>query len=255
MTLHHINFSTQDKQQLDILKSQTKLNKPTPAIDFRNFVVNKPWGYEYLMYSNDHVEIWSLHIKPGASTSKHCHPNKKTALIVLSGAAEFSTLENSLQLEVFDCALIEPGVFHATKALSAEGIHILEVETPPAKHDLVRLNDRYGRTGQGYEGVDKMSFDDGECIRFFEPDLYECITHQYHGLRLGVVKLGSALTDQNRQYFVDHELSIILNGEIVDKFSQKLTVGDVLHNKNLETLNNLLEVENLTLMNISRYSD
>ena len=54
--------------------------------DYSNVVVKKPWGYEYLIYCNDIVAIWILHIQCGAQTSMHCHPNKKASLVVLDGA-------------------------------------------------------------------------------------------------------------------------------------------------------------------------
>ena len=50
----------------------------------------KPWGKEYLLYQNDDVAIWHLFIEPGQSTSLHCHPSKKTGLVVLDGAAKVS---------------------------------------------------------------------------------------------------------------------------------------------------------------------
>ena len=65
--------------------------------DYSNVVVEKPWGYEYLIYCNDIVAIWILFIKMGAQTSMHCHPNKKTSLVVLDGTVRCKTLE-----KVFD---------------------------------------------------------------------------------------------------------------------------------------------------------
>jgi hypothetical protein len=54
-------------------------------IDFKNVVVNKPWGYEYLVYQNDSVAVWYLYLREGAATSLHCHPKKKTGIILLKG--------------------------------------------------------------------------------------------------------------------------------------------------------------------------
>ena len=55
--------------------------------DYSKVVVKKPWGYEYLIYQNDSVAVWVLFISKGYQTSMHCHPKKKTTLIVLSGKA------------------------------------------------------------------------------------------------------------------------------------------------------------------------
>jgi len=118
---------------------------------FKNTVVNKPWGYEYQIYENNDVSIWYLNLKHNQRTSLHAHPNKKTGLIVLSGVAEISFLNHSFILTPPDKTMIRHGVFHSTKAKSKRGLEILEVETPKDKHDLVRLEDYYGREGTSYE--------------------------------------------------------------------------------------------------------
>jgi len=126
------------------------------TFDYKNIVVKKPWGYEYLLFENDFVAIWILHIKKGASTSVHCHPNKKTSLIVLSGKVLSSTLSEWFDLNTMDGLILENAVFHTSKAVS-NGVFIMEIETPPNKKDLVRLKDSYGRENKGYEGKNKMT--------------------------------------------------------------------------------------------------
>ena len=59
-----------------------------------------------------------------------------------------------------DGLTLEKEVFHSTKALSPDGIEIIEIETPPNKTDLVRLNDSYGRECHGYEGSSEMETED-----------------------------------------------------------------------------------------------
>lgn len=53
-----------------------------PIEEFQGVIVSKPWGYEYLMYQNGIVTLWYLHIEHGCGTSMHCHPRKKTGLIL-----------------------------------------------------------------------------------------------------------------------------------------------------------------------------
>lgn len=126
-------------------------------IDFKGLVVDKPWGYEYLIFENDKIAVWVLFLKHLANTSMHCHPKKKTSLLVLSGKVNTTFLNTSFSLKTMDGLIIEKGVFHSTKALSEDGAFVMEIETPPEKSDLVRLKDEYGRENQGYEGMDKMS--------------------------------------------------------------------------------------------------
>ena len=55
---------------------------------YRDKVVYKPWGYEYVVYSSSNrLAITFLKINYGHKTSLHCHPKKKTGFIILSGKA------------------------------------------------------------------------------------------------------------------------------------------------------------------------
>ena len=152
--IKRIYVSEIDRHNLS--KHKTTEGEARDKLDYRNVVVKKPWGYEYLLFENDFVAIWVLHLRKGQRTSMHCHPLKKTSLVVLSGRVQSSTLSGWFDLEVLDGLLIENGVFHTTKALSDE-VFVMEIETPPNKKDLVRLRDSYGREGKGYEGKNMMS--------------------------------------------------------------------------------------------------
>ena len=136
-------------------------------MDYKEKIIKKPWGYEYLVFENEKVALWFLHIAFNENTSMHCHPNKTTGLILLDGTAEVSFLSNSLIIESLDKVMIRKGLFHSTKAISKDGVNIFEIETPVDKHDLVRLEDNYGREAKPYEGKsaeirkgsDALSFD------------------------------------------------------------------------------------------------
>ncbi len=125
--------------------------------DYKNIIVNKPWGYEYLMFENKHVAIWILFLKQGAKTSMHCHPKKKTSLLVLEGEVKTSSLEAEYLLKTLGGVIIDKETFHSTSTDFAPGSFVMEIETPPEKGDLVRLNDEYGRENKGYEGAGNMS--------------------------------------------------------------------------------------------------
>lgn len=150
--IKHLKPSLLDQQYLAV---RSYVATPITA-DFSKLVVTKPWGYEYLLLQHPESEVWHLNIRHNQSTSMHCHPNKKTALIVLEGKAIFSSLHESTELKPLDAIVIHPGTFHSTQAIVPEGITVLELETPPMKHDLVRLEDKYGRAMSGYENIDKM---------------------------------------------------------------------------------------------------
>ena len=112
--------------------------------DYSNEITQKPWGYEYEVFSTEDVSIQVLHINSNAETSFHCHPNKDTCLIILEGEALCRITLDTKGLYPDDTLLIERGVFHKTTAL-LNPITLIEIETPNNKNDIVRFQDAYGR--------------------------------------------------------------------------------------------------------------
>ena len=155
--IHKVYPSLNDFENLSRLKVQS--SEFANNFDYRNVVVNKPWGYEYLWYQNDNVAIWFLYIKKGSSTSLHCHAKKRTSLIVLDGEIICTSLDDKYKLLKFDTIVLEPCVFHSSMSTSENGSYIMEIETPPMKGDLVRMNDSYGRENSGYENTNEYSKD------------------------------------------------------------------------------------------------
>jgi hypothetical protein len=119
----------------------------------------------------------------------HCHPNKKTSLIVVSGEVVCSTLDGWLTRRAGDGIVIDEGVFHTTRAASKDGAFVIEVETPPNKKDLVRFKDAYGRENQGYEGTTHMSKDTHsyEYINFHDISDEKTITKKLRGASISVI--------------------------------------------------------------------
>ncbi len=141
----------------NLSRLRTSIPDGIDTFDYKRIVVNKPWGYEYLVHENAQTAVWALYLKPNQATSTHCHPNKKTSLLVISGEVVCSTLEGWLTRKAGEGVIIDEGVFHSTKAASPDGALIFEIESPPNKKDLVRLKDAYGREHEGYEGETHMS--------------------------------------------------------------------------------------------------
>lgn len=158
MNSYNIKRVSRSKSDIENL-SRLRTSIPTgiDTNDYKGFIVNKPWGYEYLMYENQHVAIWILFLKHNHATSMHCHPNKKTSYIVLSGVVTCLTLEGWIERKSGEGLIIDEGVFHCTRVMTQPGAIVMEIESPPNKKDLVRLKDEYGREHQGYEGSNKMS--------------------------------------------------------------------------------------------------
>ena len=64
--VRRINISEKDRES--VLSHECPKN-PDLDKDYSGVVVNKPWGYEYLMFQNHEVAIWMLYIKKGCSMS------------------------------------------------------------------------------------------------------------------------------------------------------------------------------------------
>ena len=178
---------------------------------YKNIVVNKPWGYEYLAYENEHVGLWFLHIEKDQETSLHCHPKKDTGLIVLSGSVDVSFLSNINRLVSGRKIMIRKGLFHSTKALSNGGANIFEIETPKLKHDLVRLEDKYGRKAKPYEGKANEEAKNRECIFIKDPEKNE--NNIYLFLNCKII-IESITSKDSFMKFQDYENIIFLNGGI-----------------------------------------
>lgn len=145
-------------------EEQSRNNRDPFGTHHRDVVVTKPWGYEYLAFETAEVALWVLHLEPGGSTSMHCHPGKQTGLVLVAGAAKLEFLADSKAITAPDKQMLRRGLFHKTTATSPGGAVVFEVETPNNKHDLVRLEDRYGRESRGYEGSEMESPRTPECL-------------------------------------------------------------------------------------------
>lgn len=177
-------------------KLKSEIQAKQDPFDYSKVIVKKPWGYEYLVFENEFVAIWMLHIVRKRKTSMHSHPKKRTSLILLAGNATCSHLEGSETLNSMDGIVIERGVFHLTEASSElpidpqseNGIWVMEIESPPNKADLVRMKDEYGRSGKAYEGTQNMVFDPSSCIKFEEPEPEKILRKNFNDCKFALAR-------------------------------------------------------------------
>jgi mannose-6-phosphate isomerase-like protein (cupin superfamily) len=114
-------------------------------------VISKPWGLEFRVFADNFYDVWKLTLLPGKSTSMHCHPRKETSLLCLGGKGRITFVNVAHTISVGDVVHIPKGVFHATENIGDSTLELVEVESPRNKFDLVRIADRYGRSGKRYE--------------------------------------------------------------------------------------------------------
>lgn len=113
--------------------------------------VPKPWGHELIWAETDRYVGKILHIKAGESLSLQYHERKDETIYVLSGELIFEhgpigdAPLTRVTLKPGESFRITPHLRHRMSA--AIDCDILEASTPELD-DVVRLEDRYGRTAQ-----------------------------------------------------------------------------------------------------------
>ncbi|HXH41338.1 MAG TPA: cupin domain-containing protein [Thermoanaerobaculia bacterium] len=110
--------------------------------------VPKPWGYELIFAKTDRYVGKILHVNRGESLSLQFHEIKEETLFVVVGELRL-TIEvdgdrRELMLRAGEAFHIPPRMIHRMEAI--EDTDVAEVSTPELD-DVVRLDDRYGRTG------------------------------------------------------------------------------------------------------------
>jgi len=110
--------------------------------------VPKPWGYELIFAKTDRYVGKILHINRGESLSLQFHEIKEETLFVVAGELKL-TIEvdgdrRELPLRAGEAFHIAPRMIHRMEAI--EDTDVAEVSTPELD-DVVRLEDRYGRSG------------------------------------------------------------------------------------------------------------
>ena len=109
--------------------------------------VDKPWGHELWWARTDRYVGKILHVNRGESLSLQYHNVKDETIYLHSGKLLFEIDEgDGLQkrdMHPGERVHITPKTVHRMTAI--EDSDIFEVSTPEL-HDVVRLEDRYGRT-------------------------------------------------------------------------------------------------------------
>jgi mannose-6-phosphate isomerase len=113
--------------------------------------VDKPWGHEIWWARTERYVGKLLHVRKGESLSLQYHKVKDETILVQRGrllfesgrAADGGDLQR-LEMGPGDAFHITPGTVHRMTGI--EDCDLVEVSTPEL-HDVVRIEDRYGREG------------------------------------------------------------------------------------------------------------
>ena len=113
-------------------------------------IVPKPWGHEVIWAHTDRYVGKVLHIKAGHALSVQYHDRKDETIYLLSGEMIYRVSTKpeeplrDVRLKAGESYRNTPGHVHQMEAVT--DCDVLEASTPHLD-DVVRLSDRYGRTG------------------------------------------------------------------------------------------------------------
>ena len=109
--------------------------------------VDKPWGYELHWAKTERYVGKVLHVKAGHALSLQYHNVKDETIFLWAGRMLFEMGEGDnlvkREMKPGESVHITPKTIHRMTAI--DDCDIFEVSTPEL-HDVVRLEDRYGRT-------------------------------------------------------------------------------------------------------------
>ncbi len=109
--------------------------------------VDKPWGYELHWAKTDRYVGKLIHVDAGHALSLQYHNRKDETIYLASGRMLFDIKEGETlvqrEMSPGQAVHVTPGTVHRMTAVT--DCDIYEVSTPELD-DVVRLEDRYGRT-------------------------------------------------------------------------------------------------------------
>jgi mannose-6-phosphate isomerase len=116
--------------------------------------IDKPWGHELWWANTDAYAGKLLYVESGQKLSLQLHREKDETSYLLSGRLRLTTGTSAdnlseQEIEPGHAWRVEPGTVHSIEAI-ADAV-VLEVSTPHLD-DVVRLQDRYGRSDVDFGG-------------------------------------------------------------------------------------------------------
>lgn len=106
-------------------------------------IVEKPWGREVWYAHEDRYAGKILEVTRGHALSLQKHERKQETMYLQSGRLLFHFNGVDMEMLPGQCITVRPGDVHRMEAL--ENSVLLEVSTPELD-DVIRLEDRYGRS-------------------------------------------------------------------------------------------------------------
>ena len=109
--------------------------------------VGKPWGSYVDYYRNSRVVFKKIVVLPNEKLSYQFHLYRHEFWYVVSGHGELTLQGDKIKMGPGDYVFIEKEEEHMIECVSDEELIIYEMQIGrPSEDDIVRLEDKYGRT-------------------------------------------------------------------------------------------------------------
>jgi mannose-1-phosphate guanylyltransferase/mannose-6-phosphate isomerase len=111
--------------------------------------VHRPWGWYDSVDAGPRFQVKRIMVKPGASLSLQMHHHRAEHWIVVQGTAEVTCGDKKLMLSENQSTYIPLGEVHRLANPGKVPLEIIEVQSGSylGEDDIVRFEDRYGRSG------------------------------------------------------------------------------------------------------------
>jgi len=110
--------------------------------------VHRPWGFYESIESGERYQVKHLMVKPGASLSLQMHHHRAEHWVVVRGTARVTVGDKVVLLAENESTYIPLGTNHRLENPGKVPLSIIEVQSGSylGEDDIVRFEDRYGRT-------------------------------------------------------------------------------------------------------------
>lgn len=138
-----------DKNQVQDVKNIVNQLKSLdrPEINFHRQVF-RPWGNYDSIDMGERFQVKRITVKPGAKLSVQMHHHRAEHWVIVSGTAKVTINEDTFMLTENESTYIPIGAVHALENPGKLPLEMIEVQSGSylGEDDIVRFEDRYGRT-------------------------------------------------------------------------------------------------------------
>jgi mannose-1-phosphate guanylyltransferase len=132
----------------DVKKVVTAVKKADGKHDEFHRVVYRPWGHYDSIDNGERHQVKRITVKPGEKLSVQMHHHRAEHWVVVAGTAVVTRDEETLTLSENESVYLPIGCVHALENPGKIPLELIEVQSGSylGEDDIVRFEDRYGRT-------------------------------------------------------------------------------------------------------------